>query len=285
MKKSIVSILVLAAFLAGGAAPAAQGAENVTVTLPTFPVTLNGCQMTPEYDEYPVIVYKDITYFPMTYHYAAFLGLATNWADYTLTVKKTDTASQNLRWYERTEKNKMKQTASLTPFNIVINGELIDNSKEQYPLLLFRDITYFPLTWRFAVDEFGWDYAFDMEQGLQINSKLTFVKEDQYITSDNITVGFPDNSWNEQYNFAVYQNGEKVKTFSLKTYLLDGEYYFNEQVDENGYMQTAETAKIENNTLFLPCVRQSDNGDNIRENVLLEINLDEGTVGKKTKID
>ena len=285
MKKSIVSILVLAAFLAGGAAPAAQGAENVTVTLPTFPVTLNGCQMTPEYDEYPVIVYKDITYFPMTYHYAAFLGLATNWADYTLTVKKTDTASQNLRWYERTEKNKMKQTASLAPFNIVINGELIDNSKEQYPLLLFRDITYFPLTWRFAVDEFGWDYAFDMERGLQINSKLTFVKEDQYITSDNITVGFPDNSWNEQYNFAVYQNGEKVKTFSLKTYLLDGEYYFNEQVDENGYMQTAETAKIENNTLFLPCVRQSDNGDNIRENVLLEINLDEGPVGKKTKID
>ena len=281
MKKSIVSILVLAAFLAGGAAPAAQGAEKVTVTLPTFPVTLNGCQMTPEYDEYPVIVYKDITYFPMTYHYAAFLGLATNWADYTLTVKKTDTASQNLRWYERTEKNKMKQTASLAPFNIVINGELIDNSKEQYPLLLFRDITYFPLTWRFAVDEFGWDYAFDMERGLQINSKLTFVKEDQYITSDNITVGFPDNSWNEQYNFAVYQNGEKVKTFSLKTYLLDGEYY----LDENGYMQTAETAKIENNTLFLPCVRQSDNGDNIRENVLLEINLDEGTVGKKTKID
>ena len=54
---------------------------------------------------------------------------------------------------------------------------------------------------------------------------------------------------------------------------------------ENTVIVQGKIYKIENNTLFLPCVRQSDNGDNIRENVLLEINLDEGTVGKKTKID
>jgi len=40
--------------------------------------------------------------------------------------------------------------------------------------LIFRDITYFPLTWRFAVDEFAWEYKFTNEDGLKINgSKAT----------------------------------------------------------------------------------------------------------------
>ena len=47
--------------------------------------------------------------------------------------------------------------------NIVLNGN------EEYPLLLFRDVTYFPLTWRFAVQEFGWSYYFDMTNGLVIS--------------------------------------------------------------------------------------------------------------------
>jgi len=47
---------------------------------------------------------------------------------------------------------------------------MIDNTKEEYPLLLFRGLTYFPLTWRFAVDEFGWAYSFNHKDGLIINS-------------------------------------------------------------------------------------------------------------------
>ncbi len=283
MKKYLM-IVVLAIFLAAGAAAPAQAAQNVTVTLPTFSVTLNGYQMVPEYDQYPLIVYKDITYFPMTYHYAGFLGLEINWADYTLSVNKTDATSKRLRWYEQTEKNKLSQTASLASFNVVVNGEVIDNSKEKYPLLLFRDVTYFPLTWRFAVDEFGWDYTFDMEQGLQIASKLLFVEEDQYVIGGNLTVGFPHSTWNEQYKFTVYQDSEKVKTFSVKEDLVgSGDYYFHEQADENGFMQNPHTARIEGNILFLPCVRQDSNAD--KKNVLLEIDLDQGKVVNKTKVD
>ena len=37
-------------------------------------------------------------------------------------------------------------------------------------------MTYFPLTWRFAVDEFGWEYSFDSESGLNINSANHKVK-------------------------------------------------------------------------------------------------------------
>jgi hypothetical protein len=37
-------------------------------------------------------------------------------------------------------------------------------------LLSFRDITYFPMTWNFGVNEFSWDYSFDGENGLVIDS-------------------------------------------------------------------------------------------------------------------
>jgi hypothetical protein len=51
-----------------------------------------------------------------------------------------------------------------------VNGKVISNSKEQYPLLSFRNVTYFPLTWRFAHDEFGWDYKWNTSGGLSITS-------------------------------------------------------------------------------------------------------------------
>ena len=33
----------------------------------------------------------------------------------------------------------------------------IDNEKEEYPLINFRNITYFPMTWRFAYEELNFD--------------------------------------------------------------------------------------------------------------------------------
>ena len=48
------------------------------------------------------------------------------------------------------------ENAVLPNFQIQFNGKDIDNNSETYPLLVFRDITYFPLTWRFLVDSFGW---------------------------------------------------------------------------------------------------------------------------------
>lgn len=279
MRNNIFAASVLTLFLVIGIPSAASAAQTVTVTLPTFPVTLNSCQLPPAYDRYPVIVYKDITYFPMTYHYGDFLGLTTHWDNNTLTVDKKNVVSSKLLRYEQTKKNKSQQTASIATSNIVVNGKIIHNNQEKYPLLLFRDVTYFPLTWRFAVDEFGWDYTFNMEQGLQINSNS--LGTEQTITLGKITVGFPQSSWNEKYAF-VYQNGEIKKTFSLETDLKDGIYYFNQQVDKNGYIQPSENAKIENNTLFLPCVRQNDN---TMENVLLEINLTKGVVINKINLN
>ena len=48
--------------------------------------------------------------------------------------------------------------------------QLNEHNKEEYPLLVFRDVTYFPLTWRFAVDELGWQYRFNQKEGLVIDN-------------------------------------------------------------------------------------------------------------------
>ena len=60
MKKGTKTILLTAALTLGLAAPAAA---DVAVTLPDFPVTLNGTAIDNSYRQYPLLVYKNITYF------------------------------------------------------------------------------------------------------------------------------------------------------------------------------------------------------------------------------
>jgi len=145
-------------------------AAEVKVSLPTFDITMNGVDIEDEYRQYPLIVYKDITYFPMTYSDSRFLGLVTEWDNLTgLEIYKT-TETVEYKPNKQNWENTNMYTASIPKFNIIVNGKAIKNSTEEYPILLFRNITYFPMTWRFAVDEFGWEYSFTSEDGLIINS-------------------------------------------------------------------------------------------------------------------
>ena len=177
MKTKLFTTIALSVLLLFGGANSAEAAQTVQVTLPSFDVTLNGQTHSNTYSKYPFIVYKDITYFPMTYYDSRLLGLTTAWsAEEGLAIAKQDGyISEYLREVNGT-KNKIKQTASIVEGKITVNGTVIDNSREEYPLLLFRDVTYFPLTWRFAVDEFGWDYQFSHEDGLVIENPAVIQK-------------------------------------------------------------------------------------------------------------
>ena len=148
-----------------------------TAVLPAFDVHFNGNKVDSTYREYPLLVYKDITYFPMTYFDSRHLGLVTEWdrETNTLTISKKNINSI-LTAYKSENKNNANNSVTICNFNIIVNGKEIDNKKEEYPLLTFRDVTYFPLTWRFAVDEFLWEYSFDSENGLNINSANHKVK-------------------------------------------------------------------------------------------------------------
>lgn len=166
MKKLLSFLLIITLCL-----PFVSVYANSTATLPAFNVTFNGQMVDSSHRQFPLLVYKDITYVPMTYYDCRFLGLATYWDNETgtLSIEKgySTCAYRDYMWQWENSKN---NDIAICGFSIVVNGKTIDNSKEEYPLLLYRDVTYFPLTWRFAVDEFGWEYYFDLNTGLSISS-------------------------------------------------------------------------------------------------------------------
>lgn len=161
---AILGLSLLIPINAGLASP------GVKVTLPTFPVTLNGVVIDNDNSQYPLFVYNNITYFPMTYYDCRFLGLESRWSKNT----GLEIVRSGIKWdyqkYETSFKNRSSYTAVPAQGLITVNGTQIDNSREPYPLLVFRNITYFPITWRFAVDEFGWEHAFDNHNGLRIDT-------------------------------------------------------------------------------------------------------------------
>ena len=170
MRKKISLLLVIFVTVMAMPAVRAEAASSVIVSLPEFKVTLNGVSIENNYNQYPLIVYNGITYFPMTYYDSRFMGLESMWDSNTgLKIIKTG-ANWNYHKFESKIKNNHVYSAQISTFKITLNGKPIDNAKEPYPLLLFRNVTYFPLTWRFAVEEFGWKYTFDQNNGLVINS-------------------------------------------------------------------------------------------------------------------
>ncbi len=178
------SRIVLAGLILAGASilfvpGKTQAADSrLTVTLPSFSVTLNGKTVDNRNREYPLIVYKDITYFPMTWYDSRYLGLENTWSpDQGLTVQQSDITAA-YHDYASAEANAARSyRAELAEGPITVNGQAIDNLTEEYPLLSFRNITYFPLTWRYAHDAFNWEYDWSDSNGLSIRSGSPQVKD------------------------------------------------------------------------------------------------------------
>ena len=196
LKKSIVMFLIVSLAMVSFASPALGANEQVVATIPTFPITLNELIFdNNDYAQYPLLVFRGITYFPMTYYQSRLLNLAANWtADDGLVITKGNAETPKEFQYEApaSNRNQSNQMASIVNAKVIVNGNVIDNKSEPYPLLLFRGITYFPLTWRFAVDEFGWSYSFDIVSGLSIRAdNFFYVSGDDgsgYIDESSMTV-------------------------------------------------------------------------------------------------
>lgn len=126
------------------AIPTITVSAKEVATLPTFDVYFNGNKVESEYREYPLLVYKGITYFPMTYFDSRHLGIVTEWdrEANTFAISKKNINSI-LTAYKSESKNKNENDVSTCNFNIIVNGKTIDNKTEPYPLLTFRDVTYF----------------------------------------------------------------------------------------------------------------------------------------------
>lgn len=170
MKYKKVLCALLCALLLAGTAPAAQAA-GLRASVAAGKVTLNGQAINNSTAQYPLLVYRDITYFPMTFHLCRFLGLTTEWdsVSRTLTITRTGEAGD---YVPDTGHSRKSGTVSATrvDYLVVVNDEEVDSRTAKWPLLNYAGVTYFPLTWAFAVDAFGWDYHWDAARGLEIDS-------------------------------------------------------------------------------------------------------------------
>ncbi|SDC93496.1 protein of unknown function [Paenibacillus sp. UNCCL117] len=154
-----------------GPATAAQSTE-LAVALPPFPVTVSTVATDQLNSEYPLLLYRDITYFPMTWNYATALGLSIAWNERDGFSLRSGAACGPL-------KQNLAQAAGgvayplyaiPVPFPVQVNGQQIIAQEEMYPPLLYRNIVYFPMTWKFTHDAFGWTTSWDAVRGLDIRA-------------------------------------------------------------------------------------------------------------------
>lgn len=250
---------------------------SVKVTLPEFAVKLNGHLVDNQYREYPLLVYNGITYFPMTWYDSRLLGLEAIWSPEDGLMIWQSAVTSSYMPSPSARRNASVYTAKVPATTVTINGKMIDNTKEEYPLLSFRDITYFPLTWRFAYDEFGWDYEWSDTEGLRITSRNPQVQtvelpadaEDNDIALFNgyyyfvETTGTTNHIYRapveklsdkeEIYSYPLYNDSNRAVAFQIRDNTLWFVYHVGERVTgADRFVKIGEDGKAELSDLGHP---------------------------------
>lgn len=148
--------------------PQAEAAMRADVV--TAKVTLNGQVIDNKNAKYPLLSYSNITYFPMTYHLSRFMGVETDWNGTAKSLNIYAGGAQSAYVAEPGKAPKGSVSVTLPSYRISVNGALIDNKEATYPIFNYNGVTYFPLTFRYAYESFGWGYQWDAENGLRIDT-------------------------------------------------------------------------------------------------------------------
>lgn len=227
MKKLTAAIITVVMCISTCVFPVAAMVSNVKVKIAPFKTTILDQIVDNANVEFPLITYKDITYFPMTYDLCAALGLCSGFdSEKGLFIAKHYQGSDDRerKPYGENKRNYYNKDyqAHIPTYPIYLNGISIDNSKEEYPLLNFRGVTYFPMTWHFAYEEFNFDiewsekdYSFSLKQGgisdlaypysTEGNNMILWDKVEIYEPhldeNGNVTGGTLINSWWKKYLF------------------------------------------------------------------------------------
>ena len=244
MKKYLLIFAMCLAFFALALTSSAWW-EPRTVTLPTFPVTVNEQEYNyNEHEEYPLFVYNDVTYFPLTYNNAMILNLMPTWNKDTCSHEylrgnpneakqffrkeysyKTETkiAENTIRVDTFTyQVHHYKETANKNTFDyhyqqreeackITIDGENLVTLSD-YPVLFYNDMVYVPLTYHFVTNVLFGTITFDMEDGLEVrvdNYFTTLNGESSRTTGEDYIVSYktvPNDTYFIRGNLSVFIN-------------------------------------------------------------------------------
>ncbi len=156
MKKILLFSLILMCILI----IPSYASDEITVLIPDYDFIIEDQSFYYKNSEYPILSYKDITYFPMTYEYCRLLDVSTAWVDGEGLFIASHPSSFNETPSYPTSKNAKYSKAVIPDYPVYVNGKKIDQKTEEYPLFNYRGVTYFPLTWRFGTEEFYWNIDF-----------------------------------------------------------------------------------------------------------------------------
>lgn len=157
------------------AVSAKQSEKEISVVIPDYEIMLDDASVYYYDSLYPFLNYKGVTYFPATFEYCKSMDLACGFIENEAFLIAYNPSVQSVPVYETTVNTK-ENTAVVPTYNIIINGKKIDNTSLEYPFFNFRGVTYIPMTWDFAVNEFGWTLDF-------AGNKLTITTEPKLYTS------------------------------------------------------------------------------------------------------
>ncbi len=161
MKKTTIIFLVLFIMCSGLSFQGFAKSNDALAVIPDYQIVIDDSSIYYADSLYPFLNYKDVTYLPMTYEYARAMNLTTGWLEGTAFMVAFNPCDDKLPLYETTFNRKQNPVGIAAEYNIYVNGKKVDNSTEKYPLLNFRGVTYFPITWEYAVEEFGWKISFE----------------------------------------------------------------------------------------------------------------------------
>lgn len=165
--------------------------EIVDATIASYPIAIDGHELDVEHSQYPPIESKGVTYFPMTFDYLDGIGLELSFSsEEGLSIDKTIKGGPIDECFLGAENVLgISVDAVIATYPITVNGTPVINSEEEYPVLMYKNITYFPMTWRFAVEEFGWSTSWSGEEGFGIKVEsipVETVIEEQLATEEEI---------------------------------------------------------------------------------------------------
>ena len=171
MKRKLFFItLVMFLFISLTTTNYAQNNKDVEVSIPTSNVRVNGTVINNQQNKYPMIVYKDIFYLPLTEGYSRALGLITSWyKEDEFVIVQDYNFDAPIQILSEDNNLNVKHYARILDSKITINEEKVINNQEAYAFLSFRDTVYMPITTKF-VEKFDWKLFWNEKDGLNILS-------------------------------------------------------------------------------------------------------------------
>lgn len=238
--------------------------KEVSVLIPDYEIIIDGSSVYYADSLYPFLNYKGITYIPMTYEYSRAMNLTTGWLEGTAFMVAYQPSNEALPIYETVSNKKYNTAVVPDGYNIYVNAKKVDNAASEYPLLNFRGVTYFPATWEYAVDNFGWELSFEnnifkistinntadrwkLIEKREKDAVLSFYYGKEIPTED----GSVKHDWITEYYSLDYKTGDLVllENYTLKEInnkntkvdvtVNDGYVYYNEQKLDDIYIEEA----------------------------------------------